>query len=430
MRKIYFTLLLFIPIISLAQSNYKSAYVVDLKGDTLRGYIDFKEWGRNPKSISFRSALNGNSKELGVTEISYFEIAGYVSYQSYTVSISLNTVDVQSVPAAIDSTFTTGNVFLKVLEKGRYVTLYMYKDGLKERFYIKEKGQRTPTELLYGIYQDPNNQTNIITKNSYQATLNQLVTKYQPGNDKLIGRVQESGYKDYSLIPIVAQINGSANEETAAKTGKHNPPVRFFAGASVISSALNFSNITAESYYYGFTSSTSTAPKISAGVDLLPNPDVGRLVFRLELGYAQNKFSFAEQPNNIFNEPNPILFSESYKMNAIFITPQIIYNIYNLAALKIFIDAGYSFNLISFPNATIVTKQSGVTLYTTTTQGLDANKGNYTTFMFKAGAVISKRFELYAAYYLGAAVTDSFAYNTNLTSFQVGVNYFIGKVAQ
>jgi hypothetical protein len=282
---------------------------------------------------------------------------------------------------------------------------------------------------LYGIYQDPNSQTNIISKNSYRATLNQFVAKYQPGNEKLIGEVQESSYKDYVLTPIVTQINGSANEETAAKSGKRNPPVRFFAGASLISSTLKFSNIAGDSYYYGFSSSTSTVPKISAGVDLLPNPDVGRLIFRLELGYAQDKFSFAEQPNLLFNEDNPILISESYKMNAIFITPQVIYNIYNLAALKVFLDLGYSVNLVSFPNATIVTKQSGTTLYTSTTQGLDANKGNYSTFMFKAGAVVSKRVELYAAYYLGATVTDSFAYNTNLTSVQVGLNYFIGKVA-
>jgi hypothetical protein len=352
-----------------------------------------------------------------------------VSYHSYTVSISLNTVDASSVPAAIDTTITTGNVFLKVLEKGRYVTLYAYKDGLKERFYIKEKDMTAPAELLYGLYQDPNNPTNIIYKNSYQATLNQLVVKYQPGNSKLIAQVQESGYKDYMLVPIVAQINGSANEETAAKTGKHNPPVRFFAGAGLISSTLKFSNISYESQYFGFSSFTSNSPKISAGIDLLPNPDVGHLVFRLELGYAQDKFSFQEQPETIFNDASPELISESFKMNVIFITPQVIYNIYNKAALKIFVDAGYSVNLLSFPNATILTKQSGKTLYTTTTQGLDANKGNSPCITFKAGAVVGKRVELYAAYFTTASITDSFAYDTSLSSFQVGVNYFIGKVA-
>jgi hypothetical protein len=45
MKKSYLALLLFLPFLSLAQSNYKRGYVITPKGDTLRGYIDFKEWG-------------------------------------------------------------------------------------------------------------------------------------------------------------------------------------------------------------------------------------------------------------------------------------------------------------------------------------------------------------------------------------------------
>ena len=428
MKKYYLILLLFIPLFSIAQSNYKSGYVVNLKGDTLRGYINFKEWSYNPESIEFKTVLADKARELSLTDINYFEISSYVSYRSYTVSISTNPVDVSSPPAAIDTSSTTGNVFLKVLEKGKHVTLYSYKDNLKERFYIKENDAATPTELLYGIYQDPNN-NNVVDKNTFQVQLLQVADKYNISSDKFIAQVQGSKYKDYVLIPIVAQINGSANEETAARSGKHNPPLRFFAGASFISSTLKFSDIADQSTYNGYSSSTSSSPKISLGLDLLPNPDVGHLVFRVELGYNQDKFSFHSQVNPIFNDANAPVYSESYKMNVIYITPQVIYNIYNEPMLKVFVDAGYSINILSYPAASLVTTEGGEVIATEPASGLDANRGNTSSFTFKGGVVISKRFEIYAEYFVGAQVTDSFDYNTNLSSYQVGVNYFIGKVA-
>ena len=45
MKKYFLVTLLLLPLLSIAQSNYKSGYVVTLKGDTLRGYINYKEWG-------------------------------------------------------------------------------------------------------------------------------------------------------------------------------------------------------------------------------------------------------------------------------------------------------------------------------------------------------------------------------------------------
>jgi hypothetical protein len=300
---------------------------------------------------------------------------------------------------------------------------------LKERYYIKEYDTETPTELLYGIYMDSNKDNVLVDKNTYRAQLLQIADKYNISSDKFIAQVQGAKYKDYVLIPIVAQINGSANEETAAKAGKHNPPARFFAGASLISSTLKFNDISDESPFYGYSPSTSTSPKISLGVDILPNPDVGHLVFRLELGYSQDKFSFHEQNNPIFNDATPPLYSESYKMGVFYITPQVIYNIYNEAMLKVFIDAGYSINILSYPAASLVTTRGGEVIATETVNGLGANRGNTSNFTFKGGVVISKRFEIYAEYFVGAQVTNSFDYNTNLSSYQVGVNYFIGKVA-
>jgi len=46
MKHLVKLLLIFIllPFISTAQTNYKPGYVVTLTGDTLHGFIDYKEW--------------------------------------------------------------------------------------------------------------------------------------------------------------------------------------------------------------------------------------------------------------------------------------------------------------------------------------------------------------------------------------------------
>jgi hypothetical protein len=81
----YFYKLLFaaflMPVISIAQSNYKPGYVVTLKGDTLTGLIDYREWNNNPKNIRFKNSHDnvpvnystGDSHAFAVTGREYFE---------------------------------------------------------------------------------------------------------------------------------------------------------------------------------------------------------------------------------------------------------------------------------------------------------------------------------------------------------------------
>ncbi len=39
---------------SFCQENYQPGYIVGLKGDTLHGFINYRNWERNPDKISFR----------------------------------------------------------------------------------------------------------------------------------------------------------------------------------------------------------------------------------------------------------------------------------------------------------------------------------------------------------------------------------------
>ena len=419
MKKFYFVILLVLPLLSAAQSNYKKGCVVNLNGDTLRGYIDYREWGRNPKNVNFKTALGARGRLLGPAEISYFEIDGDVSYHRFKVAISLNTVDISSPSSAADTSSVTDAIFLKILQKGKYVTLYAYKDGLKERFYIKESDMEVPAELRYGIYEDPNSDK-IISQETYKAQLNQIIIKYSPDGGKLIKQVQRAAYRADDLADVAAQINGNTQTQVSSASGK-NAGVRFFAGGAVISSTLK------DAAYYGSPASRSVAPKISVGVDAIVNPAVGHLIFRLELAYAVNNFSFTDRPDPVFNIADPDISYIKIKQNVVYITPQVIYNIYNTDALKIFVDLGYSVNLLSYPSTQVTTYNNEGLVSSKQSKQFSASRGYYGASQFKVGLVLSRMLEIYAAYYPSANISNTINYSINLASYQAGINYYFGS---
>jgi hypothetical protein len=55
MKLLSILLLVALPTAIFAQTNFHQGYVVKTNGDTVKGYIDYREWGQNPLSIDFRT---------------------------------------------------------------------------------------------------------------------------------------------------------------------------------------------------------------------------------------------------------------------------------------------------------------------------------------------------------------------------------------
>jgi hypothetical protein len=139
-----------LPLFSFAQSNYKPGYVVTLKGDTLHGFIDYREWSSNPNSINFKTAIADNkAREFTPAEIGFFNISGLESYRRYEGPVSMDATDKDHLANAIDSSFRVEAVFFKELQKGKNLALYAYTDNLKSRFYVGEAPDYIPIELGY-----------------------------------------------------------------------------------------------------------------------------------------------------------------------------------------------------------------------------------------------------------------------------------------
>jgi hypothetical protein len=278
----YLALLFFIPSIVLAQSNYKPGSIVDLKGDTIHGFIDYKEWVQNPESIAFKPEQNGKSKQLGVDDIQYFGVTGYEYYRRYSVNISLNSTEISMLRDTADTTTKTASVFLKVLQTGKNATLFEYNDDLKIRFYVGDKSNPHPAELIYLLYLNTDGST-VITKKYYQG---QLAVIASDNHLNLSGQIENADYDESSLTEIIEKINGGQNSLSLANRPSS---FRFFAGVAGGSSMLTFKGDAASAIITG--SSTSFSPQVALGFDAYLNPGVGEFVLRVELSASSASYS-------------------------------------------------------------------------------------------------------------------------------------------
>ena len=291
MKKIYKFLFLFLlPFTSIAQSNYKPGYVVTLKGDTLHGFIDFREWDSNPSSINFKTAADDRKPtKLTTDEISFFNINNADSYLRYAGKISMDRTDANHISSGRDIRYKTAVVFLKVLQKGERVTLFSYSDDLKTRFYVAEHSEQLPAELVYREYYttdvsyNSGDRSRSVSENTYMNQLFALAQKYNMLTNSLQWDIEHLSYSEPNLLKIVSQINGISKSEYENKYNK-GTKLNLVAGAAL---NINTTNPSGAYLAAGGKVYTSFLPAISFGMNVFANPNTGKLVFRVELSLAE-----------------------------------------------------------------------------------------------------------------------------------------------
>lgn len=412
---LFLFLIFLLPFFASAQSNYKPGYVVNLKGDTTKGFVDFKEWDKNPVKINFKANLQAPEvQKLSADDISAFAVNGLEYYEKYKVSVSMDQVDVEKLSTGVDTSSTAGNIFLRVLVKGKYVTLYDYKDDIKNRFFIKDNALTNPEELIYRTYLNPNEVTQIVTQPWYQNQLNILAIKYGQSTGKLTAAIEKTGYNGNDLTIIVNTINQSG---MAVSHGNNARPVRFFAGAAIIGESLKYSGT--EFLAWDPTSKMSFGPRFNIGVDAFLNPDVGRLILRVELSVTTIKLQTSSNVAPFASQSLNLLTSG--------ITPQLTYNIYNTDAVKAYIGAGAAINWYVNSNNNYYYAENPYAAKELK-KGYPNIASSGASFMSRAGVVLNKKYELFLIYALPTVVTDHYgSFAGSVYSTQLGINYLFGS---
>ncbi|HEY4324230.1 MAG TPA: hypothetical protein VGN20_09590 [Mucilaginibacter sp.] len=414
---------IFLPLFSVAQGNYKPGFVISVKGDTLKGYIDLREWGSNPTNINFKSSLDKSAPEkFTVSNISYLEVTKVIAYKQFITSISLDETNIQKVPDHRDTSSRMGNVFLKVEQLGKNVTLYSYTDDIKTRFYIYDIQVSHLSELTYRIYFVPNNRNNVstVSQDAYKQQLLMIAQKFDTYNDNLKDLLEKANYDDEDLKLICRKINNTSDrEEEASKIKK--PFVRFFADAAVGFNTINRTGTFP--LYNSAPSHSSITPKISAGINFYPSPQVGRTVIRIEAAYMSVNY---ETSGNLDYQYNSDLISNfSFVQHNFSLTPQFQHNVYNSDVIKFYLNVGLSFNFSQYTGNTVYDPYTHDTY--TNFSGLN---DRWLSVPIKAGVILKNQLEILLTYIPPVSVSDNvggthqdFNYSLNYTSLQVGLGY-------
>jgi hypothetical protein len=225
-NKLLIVLFLF-PLFTLAQSNYKPGFIINSKGDTLHGFINYTEWENNPKSISFKHEPTGTPLKFTVNDLKYFSVSvGHLAeYQRYTGPITTNDIEINHLPEGRDTSFVVDTVFLKVLQKGDKLLLFSYTDHFKICYFISENPSDQPKELIYRIYYkniEGNDQNRTAYESSYKGQLYDAAAKAGVKSAALKNDIQKADYKESDLLSIAAKING-VSETDFAKTNASKP---------------------------------------------------------------------------------------------------------------------------------------------------------------------------------------------------------------
>lgn len=413
--------ILLLPALSLAQSDFKPGYVVTPKGDTVRGFINLRNWDSNPTDISFRSSLDAGDRKFAVNDISVFHIPGFVTYRRFTVRISLDETNTSHLVTGRDTSYKVETVFLKELQRGKNVALYDYSDKIKTRYYIGESPDYMPTELVYRLYLDDGavteNHGRSVNENTFLKQLFALAEKYNALDDELTREFQTASYVSSDILFIVSKINGLSKKDIERKYSETGS-LKLFAGV-----ALNIGSTTsgAGSYYLqgGGKNYTSILPSVSLGINFVPNPVTGKVQIRFGLQMTEVNFKSEYTLTVSPNAPLRTTFNQTQYS----VTPMIIYNFYNAENFKIYAGIGINYSIYRYSNAYFGSQDPKVN-----DNGIGAAEPflfatSDDSFVGQVGLQLSQKFEIFANYATGTNTTHGGYWQLNNQNTQIGVIY-------
>ncbi len=416
MRSLFIALLIAFPAVIFAQQNYHEGFVVKNNGDTLKGYINYREWIYSPTSIEFKPGNGNDVTKFAPETIKGFQIKGFENYISYAGRVSVNKNIFPDLPSHLDTATKQTAIFLKQLVTGNNVTLYYNNEQNKKRFFIAETNE-PPVELKYYEYYSSTAGGDEIFDNLFRGQLILLNNKFKNGSQKLLDAIAEARYNEADIERITTQLNdeNASSSRTGKNVNSHPRLVRIFAGLavnditttykyaqSVVSTSDN--NGTSTIYNYASYHSNTIAPKINFGLDVFINPNVQQFIFRTELSFSYSNGLFNRTVQSI--DGNYVTYNYKFTQYTTSLTPQLLFNVYNTDKLKFYIDGGVTLNLSSYGynNAAEVNQNS-----------LQLNSF-WAYFPFQAGVVFNKKTEIYFTYSTGASFS-------NYTDFSVSNQY-------
>jgi hypothetical protein len=190
------------------QENFQPGYVIADTGDTLRGFIDYRDWTTNPQQIAFKNTPMSEVVTHGVDDTRGFHVSN-VTYVRATIEHDINPTKIDELSYSPVPKYEKLTTFLLVMYEGTK-SLYFHRDyDRKIGLYIRN--ERGAIDLLKN-YQYRREGGQVIKNTMYKDQLTayfgdcpevakkiKLLTYSEISLDKLFKTYYTSCSKDYTI---------------------------------------------------------------------------------------------------------------------------------------------------------------------------------------------------------------------------------------
>lgn len=239
MKKFFFALVLWMfSIAAFAQENYLAGYIITNAGDTVRGYVDYRNWKTNPGTIQFKKEIADEVMIYPPTHIAAFSVSGEF-YESAEVDIEVSPDKVNELDFEYDFKIETQVAFLQCLVKGSKNLYYLVNKTGKDNFYIKHGNSFEL--LLYKQYaRNENYIRQVLLNKKYSGQL--LV--YLNDCPTLKSKIETSRYLKRDLIKLFEAYHECKSENPTFTRKGDKMKVEYGALAGVIINSFNIESKT------------------------------------------------------------------------------------------------------------------------------------------------------------------------------------------
>lgn len=328
----YFTLLfIFITYTSYCQTNYKKSTIINLTGDTIKGYIDYKNWNNNPEQIRFKATPSSPYEILQPKDIFSFEVEKE-KYLSADVDVSYSPSDINRINNNSPKPETrTKTVFLKVLINGEK-SLYSFKSSsFEDNFYIKNNDK---FELL--IYKK------YVEAESFQILENLKYRKqiyaYLEHPLSLQAAIEKAQYSPSGLQYIFELYYKQKEKNTAYKSSKDTTKLTF---GPTIGGMLRSYNIKDVSYF-----APKTTPTFGVFLNIAIPRNFYKLNFYNDLLLVYTKYKDEKDLYESGFRTATLIDSYNFKVSSLKLSNSLRYMFHQQEDFGVFIQAGITNSFI------------------------------------------------------------------------------------
>lgn len=412
------TILCFFPSVIFAQSIKKRGIVVANSGDSIKGFINYKNWNKNPRSIGiFSDSAGGTATTYQVADIQSVIVTGLDYYQKAIVTKDARPVKMGDLlPPEADS-LLTDTVLLRTIVSGTQFELFELVDS-KEHYFIKPAGGNL-VELKYRLSVSENG--SILTEKKYIPQLKALLSN-QKLSPELLKLIDKASYREKDLRKVVSEMNGLDGSNIAYATRETSKRIlaQFFVGAGVGISTLKLSG----SYpaFNNMKFSSGFVSSIAAGVDISSARNLQDIVFRAELLYSTVGYKGTGSKQHFVGSNQSIPTTYAVQQSNIAPTLSIHYHFLRKENIRAYLGAGAGYS-ISFYSKNLYTEDNPVSGKKETKDFLDY-PGGWMNISLKLGVKINHKIEADVNAQLTGSFTNYSLWGLSPNTYTAHVRYF------